>query len=350
MLPLAESLWPRTGGDRGHRARISASGPEEGRLLWELAVLPYPDPAARRFHGLALSDDGALHVVAGGQPLCVEGAGSVRWSGSEPCFAPPVCLRGGHSLASVPGRFVVLDPQGIVVREVAVGFSRDDSNVAPCLTRDAEGAWVLISTSPQGEVHRLQGERWICLGDFGYDILPPAAFGDGSLAVAGYAGSGFCRVNLDGKRRWCAPFEEVDLLPVVATSQRSAVGALGDGCTRFFSPEGAPLGRYEQAAICSEHAEGWVALSDGLLALLTPDGAVRWQRELPYKRGWGGLQGIVDGRGHIYAPCAGGLRCFTGEGALLFATELPGGQPLALCPLGPGQLALLFADRVVAVG
>ena len=350
MLPLAESLWPRTGGDPGHRARISAPGPDEGRLLWELAVSPSSDPAARRFHGLALSDDGALCAVVGGQSLCVEPTGSVRWIGSEPCKAPPVCLQGGRSLASIPGRFAVLDARGDIEREVAVGFSRDDSNIAPCLTRGPGGAWVLISTSPQGEVHRLEGERWVCLGDFGYDILPPAAFADGSLAIAGYAGSGFCRVDLDGKRRWCAPSEEVDLLPVVASSQRSAVGALGDGCTRFFSPEGALLGRYEQAAVCSEHTGGWVALSDGLLALLTPEGAVRWQRELPYKRGWGGLQGMVDGRGHIYAPCEGGLRCFTAEGELLFATELPGGQPHALCPLGPGKLALLFTDRVVAVG
>jgi hypothetical protein len=209
---------------------------------------------------------------------------------------------------------------------------------------------VLVATSPGGEVYRRDEDRWVELGAFGYDILPPAVFSDRSLGIAGYAGYGYCRVALDGTVRWRSGFAEADLLVTVSSAQHSAVGSVNDGRSELYAPGGELLGRYEEPAIFSEHLDGgWVALSDGAVARLAVDGTVLWRHALHVKRGWGGLQAITDARGHVYVPCEDGVVALSAAGEPLFSTSLPGGT-LAMALVAPQQLAVLCGNRLYVLG
>jgi hypothetical protein len=355
-MRLARSLWPRTGGDPGHSARISVHGPDSGALVWQCALGPAATGRHQRFHGLVLSEDGTLRVVAGGHLSCVARDGGVRWRDDEPCVAPPVALAGGDTLVIhrppldpeedfAPPHFDVLDPQGVRVRRMTADFSPDDSGISPCLV-PGEHEDVLIATSPGGEVYRREEDRWVELGAFGYDILPPAVFADHSLGIAGYAGHGYCRVGLDGKVRWRSGFSEADLLVTVSAAQLSAVGSVNDARSEIYTPEGQRLGGYDQPAIFSEHLDGgWVALSDGAVARLTSDGTVLWQMPLNVKRGWGGVQAITDARGHVYVPSEDGVTALSAAGETLFSTAL-GGPALAMAMVAEGHLAVLCGNQV----
>jgi hypothetical protein len=347
-MRLARSLWPRTGGNPGHSAQLSVPGPDRGELLWQCALGPAAAGRHQRFHGIVLSDDGTLRVVSGGHLSCVAVGQGVRWRDEEPCVAPPVALAGGEALVVRSQSFDVLDGQGARRLRIPTSFSPDDSGISPCLV-PADREDVLIATSPGGEVFRRDADRWVELGTFGYDILPPAVFSDGSLGLAGYAGHGYCRVELSGQVRWRSGFSEADLLVTVSSSQHSAVGSVNEARSELYTPEGRLLGRYAHPAVFSEHPDGWVALSDGLVAQLALDGTAHWQQPLPVKRGWGGLQIITDPRGHLYVPGEDGVTALSPSGEPLFHVPL-GGPVLAMGMVAPGQLAVLCGDQVSVVG
>jgi hypothetical protein len=102
------------------------------------------------------------------------------------------------------------------------------------------------------------------------------------------------------------------------------VGAVR-GYSHIYDADGRLLGRYEAAACrwFSEHDMGWVAASRDYLALLTPDGSVRWRRaSCPVG------QAVVDVRGRVFVARDDELVCFDADSVLLFTAALPGGTPL----------------------
>jgi hypothetical protein len=111
----------------------------------------------------------------------------------------------------------------------------DDSGLPANITH---AGWPVVS-SLHGTVYLLGDGRWVAIGDYGYDIVCPALYDDDSLAIAGYGGAGFCRVDLDGAIRWQSQLREVDLVPTVNRRQVAAVGSVNDGVSAFFAPDGA---------------------------------------------------------------------------------------------------------------
>lgn len=343
-MQLAESLWPRTGGGASNRALLPVAGPDRGEVSWRCELSKDSDERALRFCGIALAEDTTLRVVSGGALQAVEVGRGVLWRDSEPCFAPPVALRGSATLALCQRRLRTLDPLGRPLEEIPFEMSPDDSNVAPNLS-----SGMLLLSTPTGSLYRHEWGRFIRLGSFGYDILPPAVFEDGTLAVSGYGGSGYCRVALDGSSLWRTGQREVDLLPAIAKDQRSAVGALNEGRSYLYDPDGQLLGIFPEAALLSEHPLGWVARSEQAVSLLRPDGQIVWRKELRCERSWGGLQAIVDARGAVYAPCEEGLCCLDPEGHVRFVVGLQG-APDAVAPLREGHMLALSGGALSAIG
>jgi hypothetical protein len=286
--------------------------------------------------GIALSDDGTLRVVSGGRLYCVASDG-IRWCTEDAWIAPPTCLSGGRVLVLRRRRFSVLDGKGEVVSELPFDFPVLPSHRAPNVA-----AGVLLASSPNGELWGGSADGFHQIGDFGIDLEPPAVFDDGSLGVAGYD-AGYCRVRLDGTIIWeTRDWPIADLNPTIARDQRSAVGAFDDNSSHIYEADGSLLGIYPAAAVFSEHQMGWVAVSGEAVALLTPEGVVRWQ--LPIRRM---QQAVVDVRGRIYASDEDGLVCLDTNGTLVFVTELPDGPARSLAPIGPGRLAALCGEELL---
>ena len=220
----------------------------------------------------------------------------------------------------------------------------DDSGLSPNLTHDG----ALLTGSPIGDLYRLDADGWRSLGAFGYDIVPPTLYEDGSLAVAGYAGKGLCRLAPDGQLRWQAAPRHADLPVTINGAQVAAVGSLNDDRSWFVDPDGHSLGEYGHAAVFAEYADGgWAALSSGRLARLTPDGQERWGQPLDVRLTWSTSQPIVDADGRHYVATVGGIVCYDSAGRLVFTTTLGPSQPYAVSIIAAGALACLVGSELV---
>jgi outer membrane protein assembly factor BamB len=189
------------------------------------------------------------------------------------------------------------------------------------------------------------------LGCFGYDILPPAIYADNTLAIAGYYGTGFCRIGLDGQQVWTTEFAEADLLPTINSHSVAAVGSLNDETSAFFSSEGKFLGTYARASIFAEYSpEAWIARSHQYVAQLTVEGQECWGVPLHDDANWGHCQPIVDGQGRIYVLDDANLLCLTGEGNVVFTTKLQENSQGGLSCISPGKLAYVGGGMLKIIG
>jgi len=208
----------------------------------------------------------------------------------------------------------------------------------------------LLTGSPIGDVYRLDTDGWTSLGAFGYDIVPPTMYDDGSLAVAGYAGKGLCRPSLDGQLRWQAAPRHADLPVTVNRAQVAAVGSVNDERSWFVEPDGRGLGEYGHAALFAEYPDGgWAALSSGRLARLTPNGQERWGRTHDVRLIWSTSQPIIDVDGWIIAVTSGGVVCYDADGRLIFTSMLGPSQPYGLAMVAQGVLACLLGADLIAL-
>lgn len=358
---LAASLWPRQGYDFGNRSQVPAPGPTQGRIMAQFAL---PTPAegtperAYKYGGIAVLPDATLRVAYAGMVTALTPDGTILWTQelvdtgeeddeSHPMYhSAPVALATGEVVISLPHSYIVISREGTVHLQQKMD-GNDDSRYAPNLT--PQGA--LILTSMFGEIRLVvDTQPQEMEPTFGYDIVPPAVYADGSLAVAGYYGTGFCRVQIDGQFCWRTNFHEADLLSTVNHQDIAAVGSVNDQCSRLFSPTGQQIGEYSRAAVfASQGEELWLARSGAHLAQLNAFGQVQWEQELPVINHPELSQPITDNQGRIYLATEQGVTAWDASGRQLF--HLPSGPtlPHSLALIAPATLACLAAGNLLLI-
>lgn len=344
-MELAKTLWPRTGGDERNSACIPVPGPQHGRIVWSLP-LPRLD---RSYSGVIQAADGHLRVVHQGTLSGVTVGGRKLWTRSLKlrrrslgACSLPLALDDGRVLVSANRRLA--EEIGGRMRVVAKIWG-DDSGPSPNL--DARGVYLGGIAS----MLRWNGTTAEELGpDTGYDILPPALFANGDFAMTCYYGEGLCRVTPAGATVWSVHPRELDTLVVINGHDEVTCSSLNDRCSVVVDGDGSELWRLPFRAhfsCCPD--DGWVALSSGRLTRLDRAGHTLWTRSDSVEPDWGLQQAVVDSRGWVYAPCRTGLTAFDEEGRPVFRTSLPEGSPSGLCPVAPGQMALVHEGHLILV-
>lgn len=343
MFEMADTPWPRTGGDRGNRSNSRLAGPVEGRILQRVELWGGPG-----IQSVVVASDGSLRVTCGHNLFALSPEGDCLWSlPLAEAHSAPVALVGGRTLLTVDDAVWVVDGRG--KRELTLGWEAtcDDSGPSPNLSLCGEP----IMTSPEGPVSVLRDWSWHDLGVFGYDVVGPAVYDDGSLAIAGYFGHGFCRVDTDGTILFRSGIRETDLLPCVNRAQTAAVGSLNKSRSWFFDPIGRELGSYPAPCLFAEYpGNQWVAAGSESLSRLTQEGEVVWRRELPIAGDWGLRQPLVDAEGHIYATLLAGVIGLDPDGKRLFQLQLGAARVGPPTIIAPGRLALLAEDELLLIG
>jgi hypothetical protein len=258
----------------------------------------------------------------------------------------PTVLADGSTLIQLRGGVLRVSVDGGGVEAFALDASLDDSGMSPNVTQDG---YPLVP-SVTGELYILRDGLWATVGDrgYGFDILCPALYADGSLAVAGYYGTGFCRVELDGRIRWQTDLREADRLPTINRAQVAAVGSLNDKVSVFFAPDGSRLGRYPRAAVFTAYGDEWIALSASRVARVTTLGEELWAREVSVHRLLAGvMQPVVDVDGYIYIRHDAGVLCCAPDGATVFELALPATLPDPVSIIAPGVLAVIHGDMLL---
>lgn len=380
-MPYNTSLWPRSGGDSGNRSRMSIPGPIRARILRRIplpSVLSAHRGSYPRLAGGMVTSDGTLRIAFRGMLVALSNQGDLLWAHDLRTYAirpdadpfpedddhdPSLdaeldiiddadssayhslpCLIGQHTtLITTETTAAMIDAHGQLIRHVAVAMN-DDTGLAP--NRDWEG--IPLLTTIGGTVWRWDATGLHDLGCFGYDIEPVAVFADNSFAVAGYAGSGFCRVHGNGTRIWQTTLKDADLLPTINRQQTSVVGSLNDDYSIIFAADGTPIGTYPHAAVFADYLDGgWIAQSKQGIARLAPAGHVAWAHTLTPTR-WNRSQPVVDSQGSIYTTDGHQLIAFTGTGQQVFALALHA-QPGPIFPVRPGVVATVVGDEVLFI-
>ncbi|MFT6928222.1 MAG: hypothetical protein ACJAZP_003872 [Psychromonas sp.] len=349
-MQLAQSYWPRTGCDRANRSHVGIPGPDHGNILFEVQ-LPH-NQSEIDYHergGCVVTDTMTLRVAYDRFLSSITLTGEILWSVELPdiLHAFPVALQGGSCLVSLGNTICVYSDSGDCVFQHDIEEQLDDSGVSPNLTDTGD----LILGCTDGLVFCLDAMEVKEVVDFGYDILPPAIYPDNSLAISGYHGVGFCRVRLSGQKVWTTDFKCADLLPTINRQNVSAVGSLDDEKSAFFSADGDLLGTYPRAAIFAEYSsQAWIARSHKYLAKLTASGQECWGYKLHDDSNWGHCQPIVDSQGRIYVVDDDKLLCFSGDGQIVFATDIQGSYWGGLSCIFPGKLAFVGGGKLKIIG
>jgi outer membrane protein assembly factor BamB len=348
---------------------MSMVGPALRRVAHGIPLAAPPVSAGiPRIAGGATAADDSLRVVLRGVLFAIDpDAQLVRWSrdlrelalppppSSEEDEPPPppvaslsTILGEDRTLVTASDTAIILGARGELLDRIAVPMA-DDSGPAPNTDREDRP----ILTTIDGHVHVWHPEGLRGVGTrHGYDIVPVAVFADGTFAISGYAGSGFCRVASGGRVIWRSDLSDPDMLPTVSRAQHAAVGSLNDRCSALFDPDGRRLATYPAAAAFAEYEadRGWIALGSDSLARLTAAGEVAWRHPLDTGGNprWGCYQPIVDAAGAIYVATADGIATFDGAGARRAALPL-GGQPMPLIPVRAGLMAAIVGDTLLLI-
>jgi hypothetical protein len=346
MFAMAESAWPRTGGDRGNRSNSNFPGPTEGRILHRVALANCcPDDTTP---AVIVGSDGHLRVTCASSLFAIEANGNPIWELElEPPHSAPVALTEGRTLLTSIDDLCIVDQNGDMELTVRWDSCCDDSGPSPNISWANEP----IVTSPMGPVSVLREWSWHELGVFGYDIPPPALYDDDSMAIAGYCGEGFCRVRADSSFVFRGRLREADLLPSVSRAQIAAVGSIKQGRSCFFDPEGAEIGTFAQPCLFAEYpGEQWIAAGGEGIYRLTREGRPLWERALPVAGDWGLRQPVVDSEGRIYAALLAGLVALDENGQRLFQLQLGTSRAGPPTIIAPGVLAIVVEDELLLIG
>lgn len=354
-MQLAQSHWPRSGGDRANSAHLSITGPVNGSILHEIE-LPQSSFSPGSLSGCVVTDTISIRVVSSGYLSAVTFDGEIHWSielkdlDRQSCeyWSQPLALNHGCCLVVVEDSICIYDEQGKCLIQHPLPEPLENSGYSPNLTKNGE----LLVTSVTGEIFLINLAEQANLGDFGYDLLPPAIYSDGSLAIAGYNGRGFCQMSAKGEIIWNSSFSEPDLLPCISQHNITAIGSLNDQQSAFYSFDGTCLGTYPRSSIFAEYSEDtWIARSKQYVAKITTTGKECWGVSLNDTiNSWMLSQPIVDFLGHIYLLDDTNLICLNGQGETLFTIELndrPNGE---LCAIAPGMLAIVCGDKLKIIG
>lgn len=367
MFDLAQTVWPRFGGDRANRSLLSIPGPHamptwrKTSLSASHAIRP-PDKAPS---GVIVMPDETLHVCHAGMLLAVTFDGTILWhldlssliSEDEHRSASlPTALQTGETLLLLPDSLLTVDRLGGIRRRdyliasdnsetsAHVDILPDNSGFSPNLTYSG----LPILSARTGEVYLFKKNRWQEIGVYGYDVVTPAVYPDNSLAITGYAGRGFCRVSLDGEIQWTTHLEDADLLPTLNAEHIAAVGSLNDKHSAFFRSDGEQIGEYHHAAKFATYPDGgWIALSEQRLARLTLEGRELWGCEmcrgdtLTFVE-----QPLVDRDGFIFVRQKEGFLCCDAYGHHVFEVKLPIPSQGLMSIVAPGVVAYVMENEL----
>lgn len=371
MWRIANSLWPRSAGDEGNRRMFVGTGPEVPHLSRPL-MLPRSQSDEALVSGGVLGDDSELRVVHGDFLSRVALDGTVRWSVSLPALeckvrqlktsdecevdgddgeeeqrtwrSLPTALAGGGTLVSVRHAALIVDADGRLEATMPV-LRADNSGVSPAITLRG----VPIVTSPLGQVIAWTETGPRALGAFGYDVVPPAVYDDDSLAIAGYAKRGLCRVRLSGEIVWTVQPRDADLLPTIAKSQTCACGSLNDDRSVFVAPNGQQLGEYAHSAVFADNGGGWIAATEKRVARLDSIGNEIWAAAISRSLPWPVFGPIVDRVGRVYVQSEDSWIGLDQSGRRVFSLRI---GPLAgpVFPAGEGLFAVVVGGALRLLG
>lgn len=324
-------------------------------MIWQVP-LGDPPPDLRSFaSGCVVAADGCLRVVHGWMLRSVHPSGRILWKRSLRLrcrrllgYGLPLALDDGSTWVTSNRR--LLREHGGRLKLVARGQLGDESAVSPNLGYDGS-----IYCGGVDRASRWHHGLVTILDEDGFDIFTPAVYPDGSVGLASYYGNGLCRRKPDGRMvfRVKTKSREQDGLVTINDCNEAACRSLNDRCSLVVDAKGKVLWTLDRPAIFScipDPERGWLALADGALTRLNPSGRALWTRQVPEARGNRPYQAIVDNRGLIYVPFARGMVAFDPHGRQLFATDYPEGEVSALCPLAPGQMALIHNGCLYLLG
>ena len=314
--------------------------------------------------GVIVMPDETLRVCHTGMLSAVTLDGTILWQLDLRHFIPedrycyyslPTALQTGETLLVLPDALLIVDRSGIPRREnrLASGGTEnaletindpDDSGLSPNLTYSG----LPILSGITGEVYLLQENLWHEIGIYGYDIVTPAVYPDNSLAIAGFARAGFCRVSLNGEKQWTTQVGDADKLPTLNHEHIAAIGSNDDGYSAFFRADGEQIGEYQYPATFAEYLDGgWIAFSRQRLARLTTDGREIWGCEISPGATLSFVeQPIVDRDGFIYVRQQEGYLCCDAHGRKAFEVKLPGIPQGLMSIIAPGTMAYVMQDEL----
>lgn len=368
MFDLAQTVWPRFGGDRANRSLLSISGPHTTPTWQKISLSAFSAvrPPDRALSGVIVASDGTLRVCHAGQLFAVTFDGAILWQldlssliseETRWISSLPTALQTGETLLLLPDSLLMVDGHGGIYRReyliVSDGSGEnaderilpDDSGFSPNLTYSG----ALILSAITGEVYLFQKNQWRGIGVYGYDIVTPAVYPDNSLAIAGYGHTGFCRVSSDGVIQWTTHLDDADLLPTLNAEHVAAVGSLNDERSAFFRSDGEQIGEYQYAARFAVYPDGgWIALSKQRLARLTLEGRELWGREiLPGNTLSSVEQPLVDRDGFVFVRQKEGLLCCDAHGRTAFEVKSPHTPSGPMSIVAPGVMAYVMENELL---
>lgn len=405
---LANSIWPRSGGDKGNRAHVNVVGPSTGKIIKKIS-LPFDGVSLNNLiRGVVVAEDGSLRTVSNGSLSAITLEGELLWSvplapyniieedddEDEEDFEDdehnedededefedeeyeeedfedahvskilrqhtqnddllddryvyhsiPVALANNQTLVVLQNALLVFDDKGQVIHQFDIADIAPDDSG---LSPNVTNTGELILTSTQGHAYLFDNESIKELGLFGYDIRPVAIFDDNTFLISGYSELGVCRVRLDGKIIWDTGLRDADLLPVVNSRQFSALGSFNEEFSAIYTPRGELHGRYSRPAIFSEYLNGeWIAFSESHLARLQSNGRVIWEQEIDAIGLLLRHQPIVDVDGTIYLVDNEFLMSFNPEGKRLLKLKV-GNDVSPLSFVKEGLIAYIKGDKLI---
>ncbi len=329
MFELAQSVWPRFGGDQANRSRVPVPGPHTTPRWHTISLANATEKSKHQQSSVIAMPDESLRVCSMGVLSAVKLDGTILWQLDLSPFVEKdvvitslfTALSSGKTLHFLMYTVLTVDARGnAYMYSVLPSY---DGFCSPNLTYSG----FPLTVSAEGKVSVLKNTVWQPIReDFGLDIATPAVYNDNSLAIAGYFGTGLCRVFLDGQICWTTSLLQADLLPTINHAQIAAVGSRNDHLSAFFTLDGKQIGEYPHAALFAEYVDGgWIALSKQRLARLTVNGKEIWSIPVNTVRSWsfGAQQPIIDRDGYIFVRQARSFLCCDEQGSKVFEVALP---------------------------
>ncbi len=342
---LADSSWPKMGGDLANTRRWRGRLPDDFRIA-EIAILPSDTvPQLRGIGSGALGPQG-LVISHAGFLTCIRER-EIVWQTNVSAalevrhgnYSPPTILEDGSIVVTGSMRGVLLSSHGEILESVQVKVSTDDSGVAP--TPLSPG---YVITCIMGDVHIVESGQSRCLGNFGYDIVPPAVFSNGDLLISGYGEAGLVRIGQDGRRSWSVTKISPDYVPTINGHSECAVGCKNQKTSFVVASDGTLLFRIPESRIFGvDSQERWVSASDSVLSVHSRDAQEIWSVDIKAKFGWGGCGFVVDRDDAILLVDDGELCAFQ-EGSKTVLYSLP--EPSGMFPAGENSIAILSSDSL----
>lgn len=367
MFNLAQTVWPRFGGDQANSSLLLILGPHTTPTWQKISLSSHHSvhlPDREAISGVIVMPDRTLRVCHMGTLSAVTFDGTILWQldlhrlVSEDWrfhYSLPTALQTGETLLVLPDALLIVDKLGRIYRkENSLASDNaentpdmingpDDSEFSPNLTYSGFPILSLVA----GDVYVLKNNLWHEIGIYGLDIVTPAIYPDNSLAIAGYAGAGFCRVGLDRKKHWTTQVKMADKLPTLNHEHIAAIGS-DDGYAAFFRSDGKQIGEYKHSATFAEYIDGgWIALSRQRIARLTTNGREIWGNDICRGNNLTFVeQPIVDRDGFIFVRHQDGYQCYNAQGHIAFEVKLPAIPQGLMSIIAPNTMAYVVENEL----